>query len=68
VREAHREARRVDARLGREADEAAEQLVTGARRDDEHRVFEVADEGMERLRHIHAAGPTPRVRARRVEV
>ena len=52
VREADEEARRVDARLGREADQAAGALAVRARGDDEHRVVEVADERVEgRLGH-----------------
>ena len=48
VREADDEARRVDAGLGGEADQAAERLAVGrARRDDEHRVLEIADEAIE---------------------
>ena len=48
VREADEEARRVDARLGGEADQAAGALAVRARGDDEHRVVEVADQRVER--------------------
>ena len=48
VREADDEARRVDAGLGREPDQAPQRLaVARSRRDDEHRVLEIADEALE---------------------
>jgi hypothetical protein len=52
VRQAHREARRVDAHLRGEAHEAPERLVPRARGDDEHRVLEVADERVEGRRDV----------------
>ena len=48
MREADEEARRVDARLRGEADQAAGALAAGAHGDDEHRVVEIADERVER--------------------
>src|SRR3954453_2368083 len=48
--EADEEARRIDAALAGEADEAAGDLAAGARRGDEHRVVEAPDEFVERLR------------------
>src|SRR5919201_4576804 len=54
VREAHEEPRGVDARLGGEADQAPRPLTVHGRRDDEHRVVEVADERVERVLLAHA--------------
>ena len=45
---ADREARRVDAHLAREADQAPERLVARPGGDDEHRVLEVSDQALER--------------------
>ena len=65
VREADEEARRVDARLGGEADQAAGALAVRARRDDEHRVVEVADERVEgRAGHAFHARITRRSRSK----
>ena len=48
--DAGQKARRVDARLAGESDEAAGALAAGRRRDYEHRVVEPADERLERVR------------------
>src|SRR4051794_13582117 len=53
AREADREARRIDAGLRGEADEAAEALFAGAGRDDEHRVLEVHDDHVEGPAQVH---------------
>jgi hypothetical protein len=46
MRQADREARRVDARLRCKAHEAPERLAVSARGHDEHRILELADERM----------------------
>src|SRR3954462_14816039 len=57
VRQPGQEARRVDADLRREADEAARALpVVRHRRDDEHRVVELAHERGERLDDVVGGG------------
>src|SRR3954449_7030737 len=67
VRQPGQEARRVDADLRGEADEAAGALpVPGDRRDDEHRVVELAHERGERLDDVvgggHVRGVLPALR------
>ena len=56
VRDAHEEARRVDAALGGEADEAAGSLVPMRGRDHEHRVIEPARDVLEALLYLGIDG------------
>ena len=59
AREADREARRIDARLRGEADEAAQALVARAGGDDEHRVLEVPDDRVEGRADVHVPATYP---------
>ena len=58
VREAGEKARRVDADLGGEADQAAVLLIADARRDDEHRIVEHAHQLGEGRRRRHSRNPS----------